>query len=199
MQKAILTLTLTLTAILMVNAGLKPGDKAVKFSLRNVDETIVSLSDYSDQKGVILVFTCNLCPFAKAYEQRIIQLHEKYAHQGFPVVAINPNDAEVSPNDTFEKMKTKAGEKAYPFPYLKDDTQEVYRAYGATRTPHIFLLENKGGKFKVAYIGAIDDNAMDASAVSNRYLEKAIGAVMSGGKPEIATTKAIGCIIKSKS
>ena len=198
MKRAIFTLTLTLTAILMVSAGLNPGDKAVKFSLKNVDGTTVSLSDYSDQKGVILVFTCNPCPFAKAYEQRIIQLHEKYADEGFPVVAINPNDADVSPEDTYEKMKAKASEKAYPFPYLKDETQEVYQAYGATRTPHIFLLENKGGKFKVAYIGAIDDNAMDASAVLNRYLEKAIGAVMSGDKPKPATTKAIGCTIKSK-
>lgn len=198
MKKTILTLTLALTAILMVSAGLKPGDTAVKFSLKNVDGSTVSLSDYSDQKGVIIVFTCNPCPFANAYEQRIIQLHERYADQGYPVVAINPNDADVSPEDTFEKMKAKSSEKGYPFPYLKDETQEVYQAYGATRTPHIFLLENKGGKFKVAYIGAIDDNAMDASSVLHKYLEKAISAVMSGDKPEPATTKAIGCAIKSK-
>ena len=198
MKKAILTLTLAFAAILIVFAGLKPGDNAVKFSLKNVDGSTVSLSDYSDQKGVILVFTCNPCPFAKAYEQRIIQLHVKYADQGFPVVAINPNDADLSPEDTFDKMKARAGEKGYPFPYLKDDTQEIYKAYGASRTPHIFLLENKGGKFKVSYIGAVDDNAMDATAVSNRYLEKAIGAVLSGDKPKPATTKAIGCVIKTK-
>ena len=196
MKKAILTTTLALSATLLVIAGLKPGDNAVKFSLKNVDGSTVSLSDYSDQKGVIVVFTCNPCPFAKAYEQRIIQLHKKYAEQGFPVVAINPNDVNVSPEDTFDKMKARASEKGYPFPYLKDDTQEIYKAYGATRTPHIFLLETRGSKFKVAYIGSIDDNAMDASSVTKRYLEKAIGAVISGGKPEPATTKAIGCTIK---
>ena len=198
MKKTILTFTMLLSALLLASAGVKPGDDAIKFSLKNVDGTTVKLSDYDNQKGVILVFTCNPCPYANAYEQRIIQLHETYAEQGFPVVAINPNDDKISPEDTFDKMKAKASEKGYPFPYLKDATQEVYRAYGATRTPHIFLLENKGGKFEVAYIGAIDDNAMDAASVIQKYLEKAIMAVISGNEPNPATTKAIGCTIKSK-
>ena len=200
MKKTIATLTLVISSVMLVNAGLNPGDDAAKFSLKGVDGSTVSLSDYSDQKGVIVVFTCNPCPFAQAYEQRIIQLHRTFADQGFPVVAINPNDEQVSPDDTFEKMRTRASEKGYPFPYLKDETQEVYLAYGATRTPHVFLLENKGGKFKVAYIGAIDDNAMakDASSIQNKYLEKAIRAVMAGEAPKPATTKAIGCSIKAK-
>ena len=198
MKKVTLTFVLLLSAILLVSAGVKPGDNAIKFSLKNVDGTIVNLSDYNDQKGVILVFTCNPCPFAKAYEQRIIQLHKTYVSQGFPVVAINPNDDQVSPEDSFDKMKAKASDMGYPFPYLKDVTQEIYQAYGATRTPHVFLLENSGGKFKVAYIGAIDDNAMDATAVTQKYLEKAIAAVISGGKPNPDTTKAIGCVIKTK-
>lgn len=189
---------LAFSTFLFVNAEVKPGDKAIDFSLKNVDGTTVSLSDYSDQKGVILVFTCNPCPFAKAYEQRIIQLDQKYAAQGFPVVAINPNDAQVSPDDTFANMKERAEEKGYPFPYLKDETQEIYKAYGATRTPHIFLLENKGGTFRVAYIGAIDDNAMEVTAVSQRYVEAAIGALLSGSKPSPESTKAIGCTIKAK-
>jgi len=189
---------MAITAILLVQAGLNPGDNAVAFSLKNVDGTTVSLSDYSDQKGVILVFTCNPCPFAKAYEQRIIQLHKVFADQGYPVVAINPNDDEISPEDTFEKMKTRASDKDYPFPYLKDETQEVYKAYGASRTPHIYLLENKGGKFKVAYIGAIDDNAMDAASVTKSFVTDAIGALNSGSKPNPVTTKAIGCTIKTK-
>lgn len=198
MKKAISTVALAIVALLAVNAGLKPGDKAVDFSLKNVDGSMVSLSDYKDQKGVILIFTCNPCPFAKAYEQRIIQLDKKYASLGYPVVAINPNDEGISPEDTFESMKKLAEEKEYPFPYLKDETQEIYKAYGATRTPHIFLLQNKGGKFKVAYIGAIDDNAMDASAVTQQYLEKAIKALDSGDDPNPATTKAVGCTIKTK-
>jgi len=185
--------------MLMLHAGLKPGDDAVAFSLKNVDGTTISLSDYSDQKGVIVVFTCNPCPFAKAYEQRIIRLHEKYAPAGYPVVAINPNDDEVSPEDAFEKMKARSSERDYPFPYLKDETQEVYKTYGASRTPHIFLLENRGSKFKVVYVGAIDNNAMNASAVSQTYLEDAIGALQAGNMPEPATTKAIGCTIKTKS
>jgi peroxiredoxin len=199
MKKAILTSVLTVMTILMVNAGLKPGDNAIDFSLKNVDGTIVSLSDYSDQKGVIVVFTCNPCPFSKAYEQRIITLHQTYASQGFPVVAINPNDVEISPDDSFARMKERSDEQEYPFPYLKDETQEIYKAYGAARTPQIFLLQNKGGKFKVVYIGAIDDNAMDAASVTAKYLESAIAALVSGSSPDPATTKAIGCTIKTKS
>ena len=183
---------------MITNAGLKPGDNAVDFSLKNVDGKTVSLSDYADQKGVIVVFTCNPCPFAKAYEQRIIQYHNQFKGLGYPVVAINPNDDEISPEDSFEKMKSRAAEKEYPFPYLKDESQEVYKAYGATRTPHIYLLQKKGGKFKVAYIGAIDDNAMNAAAVSKTYLKDAISDLEAGGKPDPATTKAIGCTIKAK-
>jgi peroxiredoxin len=198
MKKAVLTFAMAFAALLLVNAELKPGDVASNFTLKNVDGKTVSLSDYSDQKGVIVVFTCNPCPYAIAYEKRIIQLHNDFAAKGYPVVAINPNDDEVSTEDTFEKMKAKSKEKDYPFPYLKDETQEVYKAYGATRTPHIYLLENKGGKFKVAYIGAIDDNAMDASAVTQTYVEDAIVSLMAGNKPETETTKAIGCTIKKK-
>ena len=198
MKKLSLTFILAVIAAALIHAEVKPGDKAIEFSLKNVDGTTVSLTDYSDQKGVILVFTCNPCPFAKAYEQRIIQLHESYAKQGFPVVAVNPNDDELSPEDTWEGMKARASEKGFPFPYLKDETQEVYKAYGATRTPHVFLLENNGGDFQVVYIGSIDDNAMDESAVNQKYLEQAIGAIVSGKNPEPASTKAIGCTIKSK-
>jgi peroxiredoxin len=199
MKKAVFTTILALTAILLVNAGLKPGDDAQTFTLKGVDGKQVSLSDYNDQKGVILVFTCNPCPFAKAYEQRIINLHKIYSDQGYPVVAINPNDVEISPDDTMENMKARADEKNFPFVYLKDETQEVYKTYGATKTPHIYLLQNTDGKFKVRYVGAIDDNAMEEASVSEKYLENAIAALVSGTKPKPATTKAIGCTIKSKS
>jgi peroxiredoxin len=198
MKKIILSGVLAMMAMVMIQAGLNPGDIAKEFTLKNVDGKEVSLSNYMDQKGVILVFTCNPCPFANAYEERIIQLHQKYAGQGFPVVAINPNDETLSPEDSMEKMKLRASEKNYPFPYLKDETQDIFRAYGATRTPHIYLLEKKGGKFRVAYIGSIDDNAMNAAAVTNRYLEKAIAAVQAGNPPNPSTTKAIGCTIKAK-
>jgi peroxiredoxin len=199
MKKVLLTLIFALAGITTMNAELNPGDAARDFILKNVDGKMVSLSDYKDSKGVIVVFTCNPCPFAQAYEQRIINLHKKYSSLGYPVVAIDPNDDEISPDDTFEKMKERAMERNYPFPYLKDETQEVYKAYGAARTPHIFLLNNKKGKFIVAYVGAIDDNAMDASSVTKNYLENAIKALVAGEKPDPATTKAVGCTIKTKS
>lgn len=195
MKRVILTSVLALLTLILVHGGLKPGDQAVSFSLKNVDGRTVALSDYSSQKGVIVVFTCNPCPFAKAYEERIIDLHNKYSGQGFPVVAINPNNPVVSPEDSFENMKSRSSEKNYPFPYLVDD-QGIFEAYGATRTPHIFLLAKSGNGFEVAYIGAIDDNAMEAGAVSKRYLESAIKAVMAGEKPSLASTKAVGCTIK---
>jgi peroxiredoxin len=195
MKRVILTSVLSLLAIILVHAGLKPGDKAVSFSLKNVDGKTVALSDYSSQKGVIVVFTCNPCPFAKAYEQRIIDLHKTYADMGFPVVAINPNNPDVSPEDSYDKMKARAKEKSYPFPYLVDD-QDIYQDYGATRTPHIYLLEKAGNSFNVAYIGAIDDNAMEAGSVTKKYLEDAIKSVMAGDKPNPSSTKAIGCTIK---
>ena len=198
MKKLILFTAALFGFSLILSAQLKPGDNAVPFTLKNVDSKMVSLSDYKDQNGVILIFTCNPCPFSVAYEDRIIALHKNYASAGYPVVLINPNDDRVSPDDTFEKMKQRAGEKGFAFPYLKDETQEIYKAYGATRTPHVFLLKNEKGKFKVAYIGAIDDNAMDAKAVSERYVDQAIRSLVSGSKVNPEQVKAIGCTIKTK-
>ncbi|MDF1574313.1 MAG: thioredoxin family protein [Bacteroidales bacterium] len=198
MKKAILVFLLFMAARLWLFGGLKPGDKAVGFALLSVDSSMVSLSDYLDQKGLILVFTNVPCPFSKAYEQRIIDLHNTYANLGFPVVAINSNNPDMSPQDSFEHMQLRARKMAYPFPYLKDSTEEVCRAYGATRTPQIFLLERSGNGFTVAYLGAIDDNSLDARSVSNRYLENAIRALTLGERPEPATTRAIGCLLKIK-
>lgn len=195
MKNAILTGFLSLFVLSLVHGGLKPGDKAVPFSLKNVDGQTVSLSDYNSEKGVIVVFTCNPCPFSKAYEKRIIDLHNQYGTMGFPVVAINSNNPSISPDDSFENMKARAIEKNYPFPYLVDD-KGIYKKYGATRTPHVFLLEKGAKEFKVAYIGAIDDNAMEASAVTKKYLQGAIKALMSGKRPDPTSTKAIGCTIK---
>jgi peroxiredoxin len=198
MKKLVLLTAALFGFFLIMSAQLKPGDNAVPFTLKNVDSKMVSLDDYKDQKGVILIFTCNPCPFSVAYEDRIVALHKNYASAGYPVVLINPNDDEVSPDDTFDKMKQRAKDKGFTFPYLKDETQEIYKAYGATRTPHVFLLKNEKGKFKVAYIGAIDDNAMDAKAVSERYVDQAIRALVTGSKVSPEQVKAIGCTIKTK-
>ncbi|MEX0982364.1 MAG: thioredoxin family protein [Bacteroidales bacterium] len=198
MRRLILLTTVLLGLSTGLEAQLSPGDDAVPFTLKNVDSKMVSLSDYKDQKGVIVIFTCNPCPFAVAYEDRIIALHKNYASAGYPVVAINPNDDEISPDDTFEKMKQRAEEKSFPFPYLKDESQEIYKAYGATRTPHVYLLKNEKGKFKVAFIGAIDDNAMDAKGVSERYVDQAIRSLETGTRVNPEQVKAIGCTIKTK-
>src|SRR5437764_553070 len=121
------------------DAGYKPGDKARDFKLKNVDGKMMSLADYKDAKGFIVTFTCNHCPFAKAYEDRIIALHTKYAAKGYPVVAINPNDKDREPDDSFDNMVIRAKDKKYPFAYLYDESQEIAKAYGATRTPHVYI------------------------------------------------------------
>jgi peroxiredoxin len=125
-------------------------------------------------------------------------LDKKYASQGFPVIAINPNDPTAYPDDSFENMQKRAKEKGYTFPYLFDEEQSVYPLFGATKTPHVFVLANADGAYTVEYIGAIDDNYEDASKVSTKYVEDAVNAVLAGNKPEVTTTKAIGCSIKAR-
>ena len=181
---------------LLSSGGVKVGDKAPAFSLKNVDGRIVSLSDYKEAKGLIVIFTCNHCPYAKLYEQRIIALHEKLAPRGFPVVAINPNAPEIVPEDSYENMQKRAKEKGYPFPYVFDETQDVAKAYGATKTPHVFLLRREGEDFVVAYIGAIDDSPNDPKKVQRRYVEEAVEAILSGKPVPTSETKAIGCSVK---
>lgn len=176
--------------------GYKIGDQAADFSLKNVDGSMVSLADYKGVNGYIVIFTCNTCPYAQMYEDRIIALHNKYASQGYPVIAINPNDPSVKAGDDFASMQARAKEKKFPFKYLFDDGQKVYPVFGATRTPHIFLLD---ANRYVRYIGAIDDNAQNPSDVTVKYLENAIASLKAGNNPDPAETKAIGCTIKTKS
>ncbi|MBK8621852.1 MAG: thioredoxin family protein [Saprospiraceae bacterium] len=175
--------------------GYQIGDTATDFSLKGVDGKKVSMADYKDAKGFIVVFTCNHCPYAVMYEDRINDLAKNYTKKGYVLLAINPNDPEVQPKDSYELMIERAKEKGFVFPYLFDEGQKVYPQYGATKTPHVFLLDNKR---VVKYIGALDDNAQDASAVTEKYLENAIEALEKGLKPNPETTKAIGCSIKTK-
>ena len=177
--------------------GYKPGDVATDFKLKNVDGKFVSLADYSKAKGYIVVFTCNHCPYAVAYEDRIIALDKKYASKGYPVIAINPNDPAAQPKDSYQAMQVRAKEKAFSFPYLFDDGQKVYPQYGATKTPHVFVLNKEKGKNVVRYIGAIDNNYADAADVSERYVEAAVDALLAGKEVKKTTTAAIGCSIKS--
>lgn len=177
------------------NDGLKIGDTAPDFRLKNVDGKMVSLADYKDAKGYIVIFSCNHCPFVIKYEDRMIALHREFAPKGYPVIAINPNDPEVQPADSFDKMVERAKEKNFPFAYLFDEGQKVFPQYGATRTPHVFLLDKQR---KVRYIGAIDDNVEDPDKVEEQYLANAIIALENGLDPDPAFTKAIGCTIKVK-
>ena len=175
--------------------GYKVGDKATDFKLKSVDNKMYSMADYKDAKGFIVVFTCNHCPFAVKYEDRIIDLAKKYKSKGYILLAINPNDPAAQPEDSFELMQKRAKEKKFTFPYLFDEGQKIYPQYGATKTPHVFLLDKN---LVVKYIGAIDDNVEDASQVKEKYLENAIAALEKGEEPTPNTTKAIGCSIKVK-
>lgn len=199
MKKIILALSLTLlTLSAAFSQGYEIGDKATDFKLRNVDGKMVSMADYPDAKGFVVIFSCNHCPFVVAYEDRMIDLHNKYAPKGFPVIAINSNDAEIQPQDSYEKMIERSNEKNFPFVYLFDESQKVYPKYGATRTPHVYLLNKEGSNLIVEYIGAIDDNHKDAEKVKKNYLADAIDALLAGKKPKVTETKAIGCTIKTK-
>lgn len=196
MKKLVLLfLTIGLLYSFSLTSGYKIGDKATDFNLKSVDNKMYSMSKYKDAKGFIVVFTCNHCPFAVKYEERIIELAKKYKSKGYVLLAINPNDPSVQPEDSFELMQKRAKEKKFPFPYLFDEGQKIYPQYGATKTPHVFLLDKN---LIVKYIGAIDDNVENASLVKEKYLENAIAALEKGEEPMPNTTKAIGCSIKVK-
>jgi peroxiredoxin len=178
-------------------AGYKVGDIATDFSLKNIDNKKVALKDFKDAKGFIVVFTCNHCPYAQAYEDRIVALDKKYKKLGYPVIAINPNNPEKQKEDSFELMKVKAKEKGFTFPYLLDEGQKVYPQYGATKTPHVYILQKSSKGNVVKYIGAIDDNYAEASAVKQKYVENALDALLKNKEVSVKETKAIGCSIKA--
>jgi peroxiredoxin len=174
------------------------GDTVADFKLKNVDGKLISLSDYKKSKGVIVIFDCNTCPYSKAYNSRIMSLNKQFSSKGFPVVAINANDPSMSSGDSFEEMKSQAKQKNYDFPYLVDETQTTAKAFGATNTPHVFVLKNEGDTFKVVYIGTIDNSPKDESGVSKKYVEDAVNAILEGKDVSTKNTKAVGCGIKWK-
>lgn len=178
--------------------GYKIGDEATDFKLKNIDDKMVSLSDFKDAKGFIVIFTCNHCPYAIAYEDRIIELDKKYKPLGYPVIAINPNDPEAQPEDSFAEMKVRAKSKGFTFPYLMDEGQKIYPQYGATKTPHVYLLNKEDGKNIVKYIGTIDNNYQDASDADEHYVQDAVDALLAGKPIPKEKTVAIGCTIKVK-
>ena len=200
MKKIILLLMLAFSAFLAQaqTTTLKAGDTAPDFKLKNVDNKEVSFASFPKAKGYIVVFTCNTCPYAVGYEQRIIDLDKKFKPQGYPVIAINPNDPEASKADTFDKMQDWAKEKKYPFPYLLDPGQKITDEYGAKRTPHIFIVSKTAKGNVVEYVGAIDNDPEGTKADKVKYAEDVIAALKSNQKPAVTQTKEIGCTVKRK-
>jgi len=178
--------------------GYEVGDTATDFKLKNIDGKMVSLADYTSAKGFIVIFDCNMCPYSQAYNDRILALNQKYSGKGFPLIAINANTPEGSKGESLESMSKRAKKKGYTFPYLVDETQEIAKTYGATNTPHVFVLNRMGKELKVAYIGTIDDNPGDAKSVTKKYVEDAVDALLQGKQIPTVRTRAIGCGIKWK-
>ncbi len=206
-MKNVLNTLLILTTCLLVlssftendnsGTGYQIGDVATDFSLKNVDGKMVSLSDYKDAKGFIVIFTCNTCPYAVASEDRINALDAEFKKKGYPVIAINPNNPAIQPADTYEAMQQKSVEKGFSFPYLYDESHTIYAIYGAKKTPHTYVLKKEHNKLIVKYMGAIDDNVRDGSQVKKRFLAEAVNELLHGKEVTVSETKAIGCGVKA--
>jgi peroxiredoxin len=178
------------------NAGYTLGDVVAPFSLKNVDGRTIGLDDYKAQKGIILIFTSNHCPFSKAYEDRTLALDRKFGPQGYPVLAVAPNNPAVYEEDAFDKMQLRARDKNYTFPYLQDASQTLTKSFGATRTPQVYVLKRSDDRFTVEYIGSIDDSPQDPAGVQRRYVEEAVTSLLAGRPVGTPLTKAVGCAIK---
>jgi peroxiredoxin len=198
MNKILVLIAATLLPALSASAAepIRPGASAPDFNLKNVKGEMISLSKINDAKGFIVVFYCNTCPVAKKYEQRIVDLHNEFSSKGYPVIAINSNDKFVSPGDSYEEMQKLAKTKGYGFEYLYDETQEVARNYGATNTPHVYVLSKRGNNLTVDYVGAIDNNSDDASMADKKYVSNAVNALLKGEPVPVNGTRAVGCSIK---
>ena len=187
-------LLLTFTQLVNRVANLKIGDKALDFNLTGTDDKNHSLNEYAN-KNIVVVFSCNHCPYVRAWEDRMIKIQADYASKGVQLIAINANDASKYPDDSFQNMKVRAREKKFNFPYLRDEDQKVATSYGAERTPEVFLFDTKR---TLQYHGAIDDNYDEPSAVKVHYLRTALDAVLQGSKVPIADTAPVGCTVKWK-
>ena len=174
---------------------LEIGQKGPDFSLPNVDGKVLSLASFTGKKVVVVVFTYNHCPYAQAYEDRLLAIQADYAGQGVQFVAVNANDAAGYPEDSFENMVKRAAKKNFTFPYLRDETQRVARAFGAEYTPEAFVLNEQR---QLSYVGRIDDNWQNPGKVRSQDLRRALDAVLAGKPVDNPVTHAIGCTIKWK-
>jgi peroxiredoxin len=176
--------------------GMKKGQKAPEFTgLPGVDGKTYSLRDFKEKKALVIIFSCNHCPYVQAYEDRIMELQRDFGPRGAQVIAINSNDDAGYPDDSFENMVKRAQERKFNFVYLRDASQDVARAYQATHTPHIFVFNSKQ---ELSYTGRVDDNWQEPSQVKRRYLRETLEALVSGREPAESETFAIGCTIKWK-
>ena len=177
--------------------GYAIGDAVEDFKLKNIDGKMLSMADFKDAKGFVLIFTCNHCPFSIAYEDRIIAFDKAYKKKGYPVIAINPNDPkmEAAVEDSYELMQKRAKEKGFSFPYLFDDGQNVFPKFAASKTPDCFIVQKTDAGLKMVYKGAFDD-AKDDKKVTKKYIQDAVEALLAGKTPDPAETKAFGCGIK---
>ena len=166
------------------------------FSLKDVTGRMVSMKDYPGAKGFVIVFTCNHCPFAKLYPQRLNGLYAKYTPLGVPVIAISSSDTVNYDEDMYPEMVAKAKEGHFVFPYLYDGAQSAARNFSAQKTPHAFVVWKEGGKWVVKYSGAIDDNGAEPAKVTHRYIEDAVEALLHGQPVAVKETKSIGCQIQ---
>lgn len=204
-MKKIFNLILFASIIISINAcspsseQYKIGDKVEDFSLKNIDDKMVSMADYKYANGFVLIFTCNHCPYSIAYEDRIIELADYAREKQYELIAINPNDPELYPEDSFENMKIRAKEKSFNFPYLLDEGQLIYPKFGASKTPHVFILNKKANDLVLVYRGAIDDNHEFPEEVTKSYVKTTLDELSEGREKLTYTeTKAIGCSIKDK-
>ena len=175
--------------------GMAPGTLAPPFSLPGVDGKIYSLESFADAAVLVVVFTCNHCPYAKAVEDRLVQLQRDYQSRGVRLCAINPNDAEAYPDDDMSAMVQRARDKGFNFPYLRDESQAVARAYDAACTPDIFVF---GKPRTLIYNGRVDDNWQDPNKVTQNDLRTVLDAALAGSSPDIEAVPSMGCSIKWK-
>ncbi len=178
--------------------GYTLGDAVADFNLKSVDNRLVSLANYRSGKGLIVVFTSNHCPFSKAYEARLLALDRLFAPQGYPVLAIMPNDPAAYEDDSFANMQTRARDKNYTYTYALDETQAVARQFGATRTPQVFVLKQTGNQFVVEYTGSIDDSPQDGAGAQRHYVNEAVSSLLAGRPVQSPLTKPIGCAVTWK-
>jgi len=172
------------------------GSHIVAFKLKNVDGKMISAEELSKGKqATVIIFSCNHCPYVQAWEDRIVQLGKTYEPRGVAFALINANDPTKHPEDSYPEMIKRAKSKGYPFPYLHDEDQSVAKAYGATRTPEVFLFNAQG---KLRYHGRVDDNYEDPKKVRSQDLKDALEAVLGGQAPTVSETPVVGCSVKWK-